>query len=140
MSVNNLPRFIVNTEYATLKNFPATITVTVNIIGGGSLPAGNYSNNQTIATPLNITIPKGAPLQSDISVSINSDIRWQGDFLQFVENSGTGSQYDGMVLVTMSGENEISVNASLFNPQVGAVTVVSRTIVVRIRSFEPPFS
>ena len=140
MSAENLPRFIVNTEYAALANFPATITVTVNIGAGGTILAGNYVNNQTLATPTQISIPKGAPLQVDITTNINSSMAFQESVLQFIERTGTATQYEGYVVVTLNDENQVSVNVSLFNGNFVNVTTVARTITVKIRSFEPPFS
>lgn len=140
MSKNNLPRFIVNTEYASLKNFPATITITVNISAGGTLGAGNYSTNVTTGNLVGITIPKGAPLQSMISTSINPNTRFQENVLQFTENGGLSNQYEGLVLVTMSAENTVAVTVSLYNPQFSSVTTNARQIVVTVRPFVPPFS
>lgn len=140
MSINNLPKFIINTEYAALKNFPATVTATITIAAGGTILAGNYVRNQTLISPTNISIPKGAPLQVDISTSINPDISFQESVLQFTEDAGTALPYDGFVLVTLNAENEIAVNVSLYNPNGVNVSTNARTITVKIRSFEPPFS
>lgn len=140
MSKHNLPQFIANTEYAALKNFPATITVTVNIGAGGTITAANYVTNTVSATPLGITIPKGAPIQTDIAINFNSNLRWQGDLLQFTENFGLANQYEGLIFVSMSAENTITVHTTLYNPNVSSITTNARTIVATVRAFIPPFS
>lgn len=137
---NKIARFIANTDYVALKNFPATITITVNIAAGGNINPANYVTYTVSATPNNISIPKGAPIQTDISINFNSDLKWQGELLQFTENFGLANQYEGLLFVSVSAENTITVHTTLYNPNVVPITTNARTIVATVRAFIPPFN
>lgn len=128
-------KFIVSSDFATLKNDSATTTVTVNIpatsiAGGGTIET--YSNTVTIGEV-------GSPIEYDINYSATTR-RWKTTRFEFVENEGTGTQYQGAIFIYKNGPSSVVVSVNVFNGNAGAVIKTARTVTVRIRTFLSPFN
>ena len=128
-------KFILNTDFTTLKNDSETKTITVNI-PGDLIPGGGtvqiYSGNATLGL-------SGSPIEYDTNYS-SSTRRWKTSRIEFVENEGSGTQYQGAIFIYKSGISTVTVRVAIVNGNAGAVTKTARTVTVRVKTFLSPFN
>jgi len=136
-------RFILNTDYASLKNDDGD-TLSFTVPGSIVIPAsGTYTN---VAThPITIGTA-GAPMRSLINSSFSPDLWFYGANLQIVAD-GTDSilgpfTYSYWVAVTRTAADVATVYVIIANQGLGTLTTEStvRTITVKLNTFIPPFA
>lgn len=127
-------KFILNSDYASLKNDSITNTITLNV-PATTITAGNsktYSSEYTVGV-------SGAPMDFDINYSMTTQ-RFIGSMMTAVEINGN-STYQISIMIFRSSATNIKVKANLFYGGPNAsVTTNARTITVRTRTFIPPFA
>jgi len=138
-------RFILNTDYATLKNDDEAI-LTFTIPGSIVIPAsGSYSNVTSHTVEIGTT---GAPMRALINSSYNANLWFYGSVLQ-INASGTDSiigavTYQYWIAVTRSSQTTADVLVIIANQTGTGGTLTTeptvRTITVRLSSFIPPFA
>lgn len=128
-------KYILNSEFATLKNDSDTKTITVSI-PATSIPGGGTIQTYTGTATLGDV---GSPIEYDINYS-STTRRWKTARFDFVENEGLGTQYQGAVFIYKSGASTVTVRVVVFNGNAGAVTKNARTVTVRVRTFLSPFN
>ena len=127
-------KFILNSNYATLKNDSNTTTVVVTVPSGDSVAGGAYRSYTA-----DVTVgSKGAPMETQINYSIGTQ-RFTTGAIQVVENAGTGTQYQGTVSIQRPTATTARLRVDYFNGNVGAITTVARTATAYIRTYLPPF-
>lgn len=126
-------KYILNSDFATLKNDSDTTTITVNV-PATSLPPGIQTYTSTASIGLS-----GSPIEYDINYSLNSK-RWVTTRFEFVENEGSAIEYQGTVFVYKSGESIVTVKVVVFNGSASSITKIARTVTVRARTFLSPFN
>ena len=121
--------FILNTDYATLKNDSTTQTITL------SLPATTLTAGRPVLVSTTSTVGvSGAPMDFDINYSMTT-ARYITNFIQINE-----TQYSATIALFRSGANTVKVKASMFYGGPSAsITCTARTVTVRVRTFIPPF-
>jgi len=128
-------KYIVNTDYATLKNDSDTTTVTISVPAGDSIPAGgykSYTSSVTVGTA-------GAPMEFQIYYSSGTQ-RWLTPALLVVENAGSPTtQYQGYVSIYRSTATIATIRVDYFNPNGSPVSTTARTITGYVRTYLPPF-
>jgi len=134
MATSKPLKFILNSNYATLKNDSVTTTVTVTIPGGDSIAGSSYRSYTADVSVGSI----GAPMEVQINYSIGSQ-RFAVGSMQIIENAGTGTQYQGTVSVQRPSASVARLRVDYFNGNVGAITTVARTATAYIRTYLPPF-
>lgn len=138
-------QFILNTDYATLKNDDEA-TLTFTIPGSIVIPAsGSYSNTTSHTIDIGTT---GAPMRALINSSYNPNLWFYGSVLQ-VNAAGTDSivgavNYQYWIAVTRSSQTTADVLVIIANQTGTGGTLTTeptaRTITVRLSSFIPPFA
>jgi len=137
-------RFILNTDYATLKNDDEAI-LTFTIPGSIVIPAsGSYSNVTSHTIDIGTT---GAPMRALINSSYNANLWFYGSVLQ-INALGSYSvigafTYQYWIAVTRSSQTTADVLVIIANQIPGntlTTEATARTITVRLSSFIPPFA
>lgn len=128
-------KFILNSDFATIKNDSVTSTITINI------PADNIPGNGTIQIYSgSATLGKsGSPIEYDVNYSSTSR-RWKTARVEFVENEGLPNQYQGAIFIYKSGASTVTARVAVFNGSPNTITKYARTVTVRVRTFLSPFN
>lgn len=135
MSSGKPLKFIINSDYATLKNDSDTETVILPVPAGDSISSAGYKTYTA-----DVTVGSaGAPMEWQINYSAGTQ-RFVAPELQVVENTGSGNQYQGYVYIYRTSATTARLAVSYFNGTGGLVTTNARTITATIRTFIPPFS
>ena len=128
-------KFIINTDFATLKNDSNTISGIITVPAGVNIPSGvylTYTSDIVVGTI-------GAPMECQLNYSAGTQ-RWVTDNIQVTENTFTANQYDGTIFIYRLNQTTARVQITYFNGTGGAVNTKSRTVSVTIRTFIPPFN
>lgn len=123
-------KYILNTDFTTLKNDSNTQTITL------SLPATTLTAGTPVLVSTTATVGvSGAPMDFDINYSLNTN-KYISNFIQITE-----STYSVTIAVFRSGANTVKVKASLYygGPS-PSITSTDRTVTVNCRTYIPPFA
>lgn len=129
-------KFIINTDYATLKNDSDTTTVTISVPAGEAIPAGGYK-----AYTADVVVgTAGSPMEFQIGYSSGAQ-KWFTPALQVIENTGSPTtQYQGYIFITRSSATTVRMRIDYFNGNATPVNTKARTITGSIRTFLSPFN
>lgn len=135
MSSGKPLKYILNSDYATLKNDSDTETVILAVPSGDSISAGAY---RTYTSDIVVGSP-GAPMEWQINYSAGTQ-KFIAPEIQVVENTGSGNQYQGYVFIYRASPTTARLVVSYYNGTGSTVTTNARSVTATIRTFIPPFS
>jgi hypothetical protein len=132
--------FILNTDYATLKN-DGEGTISYTLPASVIIPAAGI---QTYTSDVSIGVP-GASVRARISSTLNNV--WYAHSTVIYQHStggtvlGVGVGYDMAVIVHKYSNTLVRLSISINNPYSDPFTVslASRTITAHVATFLPPF-
>lgn len=125
--------FILNSDYATIKNDSTTQTFTLSVPATTLTTGDPYILSQSFTAGVT-----GAPIDCDINYSMTT-LRVLGLSAFAVENTSTASQYSVVINIFRDSETTIKLKVNIY-PVFVPVTLTARTITIRVRTFIPPFA
>ncbi len=127
-------KYILNSDFAVMKNDSNTVTVNVTVPSGDVISPASY---RSYSADISVGAA-GAPMEWQINYPIGTQ-KWLAPSLQVIENAFAANQYQGYVYIYRPTSTTARLQVDYFNPNAFNVNTNARTITATVRTFLPPF-